>query len=210
MSARIDHLVTSGPFEFDGQTIDLENNVWIIGDDEQCLVVDAPHQVDPIVEAIGGRRVLGIVCTHAHRDHIGQAPALGARVSAPVLLHPDDLVVWRTVHDDGIDPDQELADGQVLSVAGVDVRVMHTPGHTPGSVSLDIPDLATVLTGDTLFPGGPGATGRPFSDFPTIIASVRNRLFTLDPDTRVLPGHGGTTTLGAESPHLDEWIARGH
>jgi glyoxylase-like metal-dependent hydrolase (beta-lactamase superfamily II) len=207
--ARIERLVTSGPFEFGGKPVDLENNVWLVGDDEEVLVVDAPHDVDAIVAAVAGRRVVGIACTHAHRDHVEFAPALGARLAAPVWLHPADGEVWRTVHAEG-DPDGPLTEGQSLAVAGVELTVLHTPGHTPGSVSLHLPALGAVLTGDTLFPGGPGATGRPFSDFDTIIVSVRDRLLTLPPGTRVLPGHGDETTVGTESPHLEEWRARGY
>jgi len=98
----------------------------------------------------------------------------------------------------------------VITVAGTDVHVLHTPGHSPGSVSFSVPDLAVVFTGDTLFAGGPGATGRSFSDFPTIVESIRTRLLTLPPETVVHTGHGDSTTIGAEAPHLAEWIARGH
>ncbi|WP_031087954.1 MBL fold metallo-hydrolase, partial [Streptomyces sp. NRRL WC-3549] len=107
-------------------------------------------------------------------------------------------------------PDAELADGQELEVAGVTLKVLHTPGHAPGAVCLHSPQLNTVFTGDTLFQGGPGATGRSFSHFPTIVDSIRDRLLTLPPDTVVRTGHGDSTTVGAEAPHLQEWIARGH
>ena len=108
------------------------------------------------------------------------------------------------------DPDAHLLDGQVIEAAGADLRVLHTPGHAPGAVCLYDPGLGTVFTGDTLFKGGPGATGRSFSHFPTIIDSIRDRLLTLPPETEVLTGHGDPTTIGAEAPHLEEWIARGH
>ncbi len=206
---RIDHTVTSAPYVFDGTEIDLENNVWVLGDDEEVLVIDAPHHAAPIVELVGGRRVVAIVCTHAHRDHISAAPELTEQLDAPVMLHPGDTEVWRITHEN-VDPDEELAHDQVLTVAGLNVHVIHTPGHTPGGVSLHVPDLGVVFSGDTLFPGGPGATGRPYSDFATIIDSIRDRLFTLPGGTRVLPGHGDETTIDAEAPHLDEWVARGH
>ncbi|MFP5335964.1 MAG: MBL fold metallo-hydrolase [Actinomycetes bacterium] len=206
---RIDHTTTSGTFSLDGQTFEVENNVWVVGDDEECVVVDAPHDVDAIVEAVGGRRVLAVLATHAHDDHVRVAPELAARVGAPVALHPDDRPVWRLTHPD-TDPDRDLADGEVVTVGGTDLHVLHTPGHSPGAVCLYVPALQTVLTGDTLFAGGPGATGRSFSDFDTIIDSIRDRLFALPPETRVLPGHGEPTTIGDESPHLGAWIARGH
>jgi glyoxylase-like metal-dependent hydrolase (beta-lactamase superfamily II) len=108
------------------------------------------------------------------------------------------------------DPDEHLADGQVIEAAGADLTVLHTPGHAPGAVCLYDRGLAAVFTGDTLFQGGPGATGRSYSHFPTIIDSIRDRLLTLPSETRVLTGHGDPTTIGAEAPHLQEWIARGH
>ncbi|MFE2427042.1 MBL fold metallo-hydrolase [Streptomyces sp. NPDC059373] len=209
MTARIDHLVTSGTFSLDGGTWDVDNNVWIVGDDSEAIVIDAAHDADAIAAAVGDRRLVAIVCTHAHNDHIDAAPALAARTGAPVLLHPDDLFLWKQTHPDR-SPDGELADGQVLSVAGTELTVLHTPGHAPGAVCLYAPALGTVFTGDTLFAGGPGATGRSFSHFPTIIDSIRERLLTLPSDTVVRTGHGDGTTVGAEAPQLDEWIKRGH
>ena len=107
-------------------------------------------------------------------------------------------------------PDVDLADGQTVSVAGVDGRVLHTPGHSPGAVCVHFPQLDAVFSGDTLFKGGPGATGRSFSDFPTIIDSISSRLLTLPAETVVHTGHGDDTSVGAEAPQLDDWIVRGH
>jgi glyoxylase-like metal-dependent hydrolase (beta-lactamase superfamily II) len=209
VTTRIDHLVTSGTFSLDGETFDVDNNVWIVGDDDECVVIDAPHDVEAIVDAVGGRRVTAIICTHAHDDHIRYAPELSDRTGAPVLLHPDDAPVWQLTHPDRT-PDGELADGQVISVAGVQLRVLHTPGHAPGAVCLHCPELGVLFTGDTLFSGGPGATGRSFSDFPTIVASIDRLVAELPPDTVVHTGHGDSTTLGAEAPHRQEWLDRGH
>ena len=206
---RIERVVTSGTFNLDGGSWQVDNNVWLIGDDDEVLVVDAAHDADAIAGGIGGRAVPAIVCTHAHDDHVNRAPELAGRTGAPVHLHPDDGPLWELAHP-ATSPDAALADGQVLTVGGTDVHVLHTPGHAPGGVCLYVPDLATVLTGDTLFQGGPGATGRSYSDFATIIASIRDRLLALPPGTTVLPGHGDGTTIEAEAPHLEEWIARGH
>ncbi|MFD8303595.1 MBL fold metallo-hydrolase [Streptomyces sp. NPDC059690] len=208
MAARIEHLVTSGTFSLDGGTWDVDNNVWLVGDDHEVLVIDAAHDADAILAAVGERRLTAIVCTHAHNDHIDAAPELAARTGAPVLLHPDDLPLWKQTHPDR-SPDAELADGQVLAVAGIELTVLHTPGHAPGAVCLHVPALGALFSGDTLFAGGPGATGRSYSHFPTIVESIRERLLTLPGDTVVHTGHGETTTVGAEAPHLQEWIDRG-
>ncbi|MGA6155626.1 MBL fold metallo-hydrolase [Stenotrophomonas sp. NPDC087984] len=206
---RVDHLVTSGTFSLDGGTWEVDNNVWLIGDDHEVYVIDAAHDADAIADAIGDRRLLGIICTHGHDDHIDAAPALADRTGAPILLHPEDEVLWRMRHPDRA-PDKPLADGDVLTVAGTELRVLHTPGHSPGAVCLHAPALTTVFSGDTLFQGGPGATGRSYSSFPTIIESIRERLLTLPAQTLVRTGHGDSTAIGDEGPHLDEWIARGH
>ncbi|MCX3061194.1 MBL fold metallo-hydrolase [Streptomyces beihaiensis] len=208
-AARIERLVTSGTFSLDGGTWDVDNNVWLVGNDDEVVVVDAAHDAEAIAEAVGRRRLAAIVCTHAHDDHIDAAPELAARTGAPILLHPADTELWKRTHPDRA-PDGELADGQRLTVAGVELTVLHTPGHCHGAVSLYAPALGTVFTGDTLFKGGPGATGRTFSDFSVIVESIRTKLLTLPPETVVRTGHGDTTTVGQESPHLGEWIARGH
>jgi glyoxylase-like metal-dependent hydrolase (beta-lactamase superfamily II) len=209
VTARLDHIVTSGTFSLDGGTWNVDNNVWIIGDDAEALVIDAAHDADAIAEAVGDRRLVAILSTHAHDDHVDAAPALADRTGAPILLHAADRPLWDLTHPDRA-PDADLTDGQTIRVADVELTVLHTPGHSPGAVCLHAPALGAVFSGDTLFQGGPGATGRSFSDFPTIIDSIRGRLLTLPPDTVVHTGHGDDTTIGAEAPHLEEWIARGH
>ncbi|GAB7039773.1 MULTISPECIES: MBL fold metallo-hydrolase [Catenuloplanes] len=209
MPARIDHTVTSGTFSLDGQTFDVDNNVWVLGDDTECVVIDAPHDVDAILRVVGGRTVKAILATHAHDDHVRRAPALAEATGAPIWLHPDDLVVWRLTHPD-VTIDGELSDGQTIEVGGVALHVLHTPGHAPGACCFHVPALGAVFTGDTLFQGGPGATGRSFSSFDTIVESIRTKLLTLPAETVVHTGHGDSTTIGAEAPHLDEWLKRGH
>ncbi|MFV0452937.1 MAG: MBL fold metallo-hydrolase [Propioniciclava sp.] len=201
MPARIDHTVTTGTFSLDGQTFDVDNNVWVVGDDSEVIVIDAPHSVSDILAVVGGRTVRAIVLTHAHDDHVRVAPALREATGAPLWLHPADEPLWQLTHPEHR-WDADLADGQEISIAGSTLTVLHTPGHAPGAVSLYAADLGAVFTGDTLFNGGPGATGRSFSDADLIVASIRSRLFSLPPQTVVHTGHGPDTTIAAEQQAL--------
>lgn len=200
----VEKVVTSGVFTLDGGSWDVDNNVWLIGNEAEVLVIDAAHDARAIARTIGDRRVAAIVCTHAHNDHVNAAPALADALdgTVPILLHPDDRVLWDQTHPDRA-PDGELADGQLVTVGGLRLEVRHTPGHAPGAVCLYAPQLRAVFTGDTLFEGGPGATGRSYSDRDTLVASIRARLMTLPPDTIVHTGHGPDTTIGAEAANLD-------
>ena len=135
MTLRVDHAVTSGTFSLDGQTFDVDNNVWVVGDDAECVVIDAPHSVDDILAVVGDRKVKAIICTHAHDDHVRVAPALREATVAPILLHPDDRPLWELTHTDYL-WDVDLADDQTITVAGEEIRVLHTPGHAPGAVCL--------------------------------------------------------------------------
>jgi glyoxylase-like metal-dependent hydrolase (beta-lactamase superfamily II) len=188
---RVELVTTDGIFALDGGEWDVDNNVWLVGDDDEVLLVDA-----------------------AHNDHINAAVELAEAVDAPVWLHPADRMLWDAVHP-AVEPDLDLADGEVLAAGGAELAVLHTPGHSPGcccfvAAGLGDGGVDVVFSGDTLFCGGPGATGRSHSDFPTIIDSIRARLLSLPPQTVVHTGHGDSTTVGAEAPHLEEWIARGH
>jgi glyoxylase-like metal-dependent hydrolase (beta-lactamase superfamily II) len=224
--ARIDKLVTGGVFSLDGQDFDVDNNVWLVGDDSEVFVIDAAHEPVKIQAAIGTRRLLGVISTHGHNDHINAAVEVAGGVvnggvvnqspvdaersgeGAPIYLHPADRMLWDVVNPE-IAP-EPLADGQTFEVAGLTLTVLHTPGHSPGAVCLSVPELDTLISGDTLFCGGPGATGRSFSSFPTLLESIRTRLLTLPPSTLVLTGHGDSTTIGAEAADYDAWVARGH
>jgi glyoxylase-like metal-dependent hydrolase (beta-lactamase superfamily II) len=206
---RIDRLVTSGTFSLDGGTWDVDNNVWIVGNDDECLVIDPAHDAAAIAAAVAGRKVTAILLSHGHDDHIAAVGEFRGLVDAPVYLHRDDWMLWERVFP-GTEPDSGIDDGDTFDVAGARLVALSTPGHSPGSVSFFLESEGTVFTGDTLFRGGPGATGRSFSDFPTIIESIKARLLTLPADTVVRTGHGDSTTVGDEAPHLAEWIGRGH
>jgi glyoxylase-like metal-dependent hydrolase (beta-lactamase superfamily II) len=207
---RIDHVLTSGIFSIDGEDFEVENNIWIAGDNRECIVVDAAHDHRPIVDGIGGRTVKAIVLTHGHNDHINAAAQLADAVGGPpMLLHADDRMLWDVVHPER-EPDGELHAGQLITVGGSELSVLHTPGHSPGGCCLSAAADGVLFSGDTLFNGGPGATGRSFSSFDTIIDSLRRDVIGLPGATRVLTGHGDETTVGAEAAHFDEYVARGH
>ena len=206
---KVDRIVTSGIFSLDGKDYEVENNVWLVGDDDRVAVIDAPHDAEAIVAAIDGRQLGGIVCTHGHNDHINAAVEVAEATGAPIALHPDDRMLWEVVHP-GRRPEMELAHGDVLQMGGTLLQIWHTPGHSPGGVCLQVDEAGVVFTGDTLFHGGPGATGRSYSDFPTIIESLRRLFLYMPPETVVHTGHGDSTSIGAESPHVEEWVRRKH
>ena len=203
MSVTIENLVTSGTFSLDGGTWDVDNNVWIVGNSDECVIIDSPHDAEAIISQVRGRKVLAILLTHAHNDHIGAAREVAESVGAPIYLKPEDQVLWEQVYPD-VKPDRDLADGDEFQVGGATLTAIHTPGHSPGSTCFLLEGKGAVFTGDTLFNGGPGATGRSYSDYPTILASIRERLLTLPPETVVRTGHGDNTTIGAERETLAE------
>lgn len=204
---RVENVVTSGLFKLDGGEWEVDNNVWIVGDDSEVYIIDAAHDAHAIARAVGNRKVKGIIATHGHSDHIDAAPELSELVNAPVYLHPSDGFLWQrenpNVHY------LQLHDGDTFHIAGTDLQVLSTPGHSPGSVVLYAQEAGELFSGDTLFQGGPGATGRSFSSFDTIIHSLQKSVLDLPADTVVRTGHGDHTTIGDEAPHLEEWIRRG-
>ena len=205
---RIDNVVTSGLFKLDGGEWEVDNNVWIVGDDTEVYIIDAAHDAEAIAKAVGDRKVKGIIATHGHNDHVDAAPPLSKLVDAPVYLHPGDDMLWYEQNPN--EAFVNLGDGDIFSIAGTELKAMSTPGHSPGSVVLYAEEAGVLFSGDTLFQGGPGATGRSYSSFDTIIDSLQKRVLDLPPETIVRTGHGDHTTIGEEAPHLEEWIKRGY
>jgi glyoxylase-like metal-dependent hydrolase (beta-lactamase superfamily II) len=180
-----------------------DNNVYVLVDPEtrESIVIDTPAEPDVIEKLTQGTKVRYIVFTHGDADHLQAFTEMDARLRAPVLIHAADASRLQRR------PDRLIDDGDVIEFGRSSVRVVHTPGHTPGSIGL-IGD-GILISGDTLFPGGPGNTKRPEGDFDAIINGIRDKYFVLPDDTKVYPGHGKSTTIGAEKPHLQEWIDRG-
>jgi len=179
----------------------LENNTYVLEcpATHDALLIDGCFEPDRILEGIEGANVVGIVQTHAHWDHIEALPDLKTELGVPVYAHAGE--------DYPVPIDIELSDGDTIFFGkDHEVEVLHTPGHTPGGVCLLIGKH--LVSGDTLFPGGPGNTWDDGKLFDQIISSIESKLFTLPDDTRVYPGHGDDTTIGAEKPHLDEWKER--
>lgn len=179
------------------------NNVYIVTDPatNESVVIDASHDAGQIATATAGTQVKAILLTHGDHDHIDALEGLKARLNVPVGIHPADAARLSTP------PDFLLEDGQDYPVGSGSLHILHTPGHTPGCICLL--DGGTLIAGDTLFPGGPGATRGDKDRFAQIIESITTKLFVLPDDTLVRPGHGADTTIGTEKPHLQEWIDRG-
>jgi glyoxylase-like metal-dependent hydrolase (beta-lactamase superfamily II) len=198
MDARIDRVRTGVA----------DGNAWVIGDDEEVIVVDPGEDAAPVLEVVGDREILAVICTHGHAAHSGAAPALAERDEAPVALHPRDRLAWREAHRDVL-PEIEMEQDGAFEVADVTLEVLHTPGHSPGSVSIYCEDLGVVFTGDALAASGPCPHEGEYPDFAGQLSAIGSELLTLPGTTRVLPGHGEETTVAAAEKSFDSWVTAG-
>jgi glyoxylase-like metal-dependent hydrolase (beta-lactamase superfamily II) len=185
-----------------------DSTAWIVGDDEEVIVIDPGDDAGGVLEAVGDREILAVICTHGHTSHVAAAVAVAERDEAPVALHPADREQWRAVHRDG-DAEIDMTDGGRFDVADVRLEVLHTAGHTRGSVSLYCADLGVVFTGDTLLASGPAPHEGEYPDFPGQLTAIGERLLGLPSATRVLPGHGEETTISAAAKRFDGWVTAG-
>ncbi|SDI77421.1 MBL fold metallo-hydrolase [Nonomuraea jiangxiensis] len=206
MTARIERVVTEGVVEIDGTEYKVENNTWIIGDDEEVIVIDASRAADEILEKVGEREVLAVICTAGLPDHVGAAIEVASRDEAVVALHPKDKPLWRETWSETW-PDIDMEDDGRFEVADVALDVMETPGVTPGGVSIYCEDLHAVFTGKALQADGPGKLGGEYPALADQLTAIGGRLFTLPAETRVLPVHGDEVTIGDLEPHFDDWVS---
>ena len=190
-----------------GEPADEAATTWIVGDDEEVIVIDPGTDAAAVLGAVGEREILAVICTHAHAGHTGAALEVAERDESPIALHSRDLVLWREVHDD--DPDIEMEDGGAFEVAGVKLEVLHAPGHSPGSVCLYCEELDAVFAGDVLSADGPVARADGYPDFPRQLSSIGGQVLTLPAVTRVLPGHGAELTVAVAEKSFDSWVAAG-
>ena len=201
MTTRIDQF--SSPAEATDRV-----NVWIVGDDEEVIVIDPGSDAAGLLDAVGDREVLAVICTHGHADHVAAALEVAERDEAPVALHPKDRSLWREAHP-GEDADIEMEDGGVFEVADVRLEVIYTPGHTPGSACLYCEDLGAVFTGHVMLADGPAPQDGEYPDFAGQLNAIGEYLLPLPADTRVLPGQGQETTIAMAEKNFDSWVAAG-
>lgn len=182
-------------------------NTWIVGDDEEAIVIDPGTDAAAVLRAVGEREVIAVVCTHGHPAHATAAVQVAERDDAPVALHPGDRLDWREMHDE--DPEIEMADGGRFEVAGITLEVVHSPGHSQGSVLLYCEELKAAFTGDVISENGPVATADGFPDWSRQLHAIGTGVLTLPPGTRLLPGHGGELTVAVADQRFDAWVSAG-
>jgi len=185
-----------------------ERNAWIVGDDEEVIVIDPGADAAVVLDAIGDREILAVICTHGHAEHVAAAIDVAERDEAPVALHPKDRLLWRDAHPEEV-PDIDMEDGGVFEVAGVRLEVLHAPGHSDGSVVLYCEELGVVFTGHVTGADGPIRHDGEFPGFADQLTAIGEQVLTLPPDTRLLPGEGPESTVRAAEKKFDSWVSAG-
>ena len=183
-------------------------NSWVVGDDEEVIVVDPGQDAASVLALVGEREVLAVICTHGHAAHTAAALEVAARDEAPVALHPADRVYWREAHPKD-DPEIDMEDGGIFEVADVALEVLHAPGHSPGSACIYSEDLQAAFTGDVLSADGPVPHENEFPDFARQLSSIGGHVLTLPGPTRLLPGHGDELTVTMAEKRFDSWVTAG-
>ncbi len=195
MDARIDRVTSAA-------------NTWIVGDDEEVIVIDPGDDAAAVLAEIGDREVLAVICTHGHAGHAAAAIEVADRDAALIALHPADKSAWHEVHPE-TDPDISMEEGGAFEVAGVTLEVVHAPGHSRGSVCLYCEALEALFTGDVVTSTGPVARADGYPDFGKQLDAIGAQVLTLPPDTRILPGHGDEFTVAVAEKRFDSWVAAG-
>jgi glyoxylase-like metal-dependent hydrolase (beta-lactamase superfamily II) len=258
VDARIEQVVSAGKCTLDDTEYDVENNTWIVGDDDAVIVIDPAHDAEAILKAVDGREIMAVICTDGHDAHLNTVLEVATAGEedeedwAPIGLHRGDRLLWRDyfrrlareaeatkltkdvkdtddVEDSDeskdakevkepkaaedteflkdLEPDIYLEDGGVFEIADVQLDVIHTPGHTPGSICLYSEQLGVLFTGDTLHKGKPGQVGDNYPELRQQLNSIGSLLAPLPKDTRVLPGQGDETTVGEEDSRWESWFS---
>jgi glyoxylase-like metal-dependent hydrolase (beta-lactamase superfamily II) len=222
VDARIDKVVTSGKVTVDDTEYDIESNTYLVGDDDAVIVIDPANDAEAILKEIGEREVMAVICTDGRDHHLSAVLEIAEADEedpAPIGLHSRDRLLWRQYFralakkdEDSefmkdLTPDIDIEDGGVFEIAGAQLDVMHTPGHTPGSICLYSEQLGVIFSGDTLHKGRPGRVGDEYHDLQDQLNSIGTLLGPLPKDTRVLPGQGEETTVGDEDSQWESWFA---
>ena len=206
MDARIEQVPAAAPAGDGDAAIGV--NTWIVGDDDEVIVIDPGRDAGAVLDAVGEREVLAVICTHGHAGHTAAAVEVAGRDEAQIALHPRDEMLWRQAHPDD-DAEIEMEDGGIFEVGDVALEVIHAPGHTAGSVCLYGEELDAVFSGDALLATGPAAHDGAFPDLPAQLTAIGERLLVLPGRTRVLPGHGAETTVAVAERRFDSWVTAG-
>lgn len=182
-------------------------NTWIVGDDDEVIVIDPGDDAQAVLSAVGDRLILAVICMHGHAGHAAAAVEVAKRDEAPVALHPADRPLWREVH--ATDPEIEMEDGGKFEVADVTLEVLHAPGHSRGSVLLYSEELDAAFTGDVVTEKGPVAHDGDFPNWGRQVDAIGAQVLTLPAETRLLPGHGSEFTVALAEKRFNAWVAAG-